>query len=388
MNYKHLYSKSLDAMGAKLHFASHSHHLWPDCVMAAQNQYILDAFTWADEKWSKAVAPLESKLQTQLADLLSIDSPNQICFAPNVHTLFFRLVSCFDLTAPLRILTTDSEFYSFSRQAQRLGEYEHIDITEIPTLSFASFKERILAAIQNRQYNMIYISQVFFNSGLAVLFLGEIIEACPEETMIVVDGYHGFGAIPTDLSLYQDRIFYLAGGYKYLQSGEGVCFMTVPRSANQYRPLYTGWFAEFDSLDQHERSVNYAPDARRFLGATTDPSGLYRMHSVLNLWQEHQLSVSQIHAYVQQLQEHFLSKVTQQGLFGLSTDALIHVQEKSASYGHFLTFRTPDALSIQNKLRQLDIITDSREDRLRFGFGLYQETSDIDQLFQRIADQD
>jgi hypothetical protein len=34
-----------------------------------------------------------------------------------------------------------------------------------------------------------------------------------EEALVVIDGYHGFLALPTDLSKIEDRVFYLAGGY-------------------------------------------------------------------------------------------------------------------------------------------------------------------------------
>ena len=47
-------------------------------------------------------------------------------------------------------------------------------------------------------------------------------------TFVVIDGYHGFMAMPTMLESIQDRAFYVAGGYKYAMSGEGVCFLHSP----------------------------------------------------------------------------------------------------------------------------------------------------------------
>ncbi|PIB33935.1 hypothetical protein BFP72_00050 [Reichenbachiella sp. 5M10] len=384
MDFKPLYRQSLTALGSKLHFAAHSHHLWPDCVAQAQNQYVQDAFTYADEKWGAAIAPLEQSVKQYIATHLQLNDPNQICFGPNIHTLFFRLVSCFDLRAPLKILSTDSEFYSFSRQAQRLSEYDNIHVTKINVLPMVDFKNRLLEEVQTGSYQMIYLSQVFFNSGLAVDFLDELANITSAETMIVIDGYHAFGAIPTNLTRIQDRVFYLAGGYKYLQSGEGICFMTVPRSANTYRPLYTGWFAEFDSLDDHQSTVSYAPNASRFLGATTDPSGLYRMHAVWTSWNQQGIHIPNIHQHVMELQKHFLMLLSQKKLHGLSIDDLLHVQQNWEFYGHFLTFQTSKAKQIQALLREKDIITDCREDRLRFGFGMYHSIADISSLFERL----
>ena len=44
----------------------------------------------------------------------------------------------------------------------------------------------------------------------------------------MIDGYHGFMALPTDFAAIAGRAFYLAGGYKYAMAGEGVCFMHCP----------------------------------------------------------------------------------------------------------------------------------------------------------------
>ena len=46
------------------------------------------------------------------------------------------------------------------------------------------------------------------------------------------------------------------------------------------RPPVTGWFAEFEDLTLPPGSVGYAKDARRFMGATFDPSALYRFNAV------------------------------------------------------------------------------------------------------------
>lgn len=371
-------------MGDKLHFAAHSHHLWPDCLESAHNQYLQDSYRLADEKWGKAVSQIESDCKEKLARLLDLSDPNQICFAPNVHSLLFRLISCFDLRKPLRILSTDSEFYSFSRQALRLEEYDNISVNRVPVLPFSDFEEHFMEEAKSGKYQMIYISQVFFNSGLAIDFIDRLAHIAPAQTMVVIDGYHGCGAIPTSIKKTENRIFYLAGGYKYLQSGEGVCFMTVPASASQYRPLYTGWFAEFDSLDAHEEAVNYAPDARRFLGATTDPSGIYRMNAVLSNWEKEGITVSKIHQHIQSLQSYFIERLKTQDIFGLTKSDLIHKQEGTASIGHFLTFRTEKALEIHQKLRVQNILTDCREDRLRFGFGVYHDMEAINNLFEKL----
>ena len=48
--------------------------------------------------------------------------------------------------------------------------------------------------------------------------------------------------------------------------------------------------------------------------------------------------------------------------------------------GHFLTFRTAAAGAIYHQLLELNVITDHRGDRLRFGFGLYHDEEDVERL--------
>ncbi|MDQ1504084.1 MAG: hypothetical protein QOD57_1811, partial [Actinomycetota bacterium] len=52
--------------------------------------------------------------------------------------------------------------------------------------------------------------------------------------------------------------------------------------------------------------------------------------------------------------------------------------------GHFLTFRMPDAAAVHAALHARGVITDSRHDRLRIGFGLYHDEADVDELVRRL----
>ena len=53
-------------------------------------------------------------------------------------------------------------------------------------------------------------------------------------------------------------------------------------------------------------------------------------------------------------------------------------------HGHFLTFHHQKAGEISKMLMENQIVTDSRGECLRFGFGIYQSKADIDQLFERL----
>lgn len=377
--YQHLYSHFLQQNSGKQHFACHSHHYWPDITRAAHLQYWDDSARLVDDKWDYLFTQVQPQTQRLIADILNTGMPEQLVFAPNTHELVFRILSCLPLDKPLKILTTDSEFHSFTRQINRLAENPQIQIIRIPTAPIDSFEQRFKAAMQ-ADLDLVFVSQVFFNSGCAVKDLNGLVQAVPNpQTLVVVDGYHGFMALPTDLGAVAERIFYLAGSYKYAQGGEGACFAHVPKGC-QLRPLYTGWFAEFGELDQAKSGqINYTTNGMRFAGSTMDFSAVYRLRAVLELFTEQGINVAQTHAYVQQCQQVFLTLL----------DALKHPQLHRTNllagdlthHGHFLTFKLASEQQVKalaSQLRQGGIYTDSRGDRLRFGFAIYHNPSDYD----------
>ena len=379
--YQQFYQRFLQANAGKQHFACHSHHYWPDVTRDAMLEYWDDTARLVDDKWQYIFAEKVPQTQQLIADILQLPQPEQIVFAPNTHELVMRLLSCFDLRQPLHILTTDSEFYSFSRQVKRLAEYDNITIEAIPTEPYATFEQRFIAAAEARSPHFIFCSQVFFNSGIALTDLTGFVQklAACTDAMIAIDGYHAFMALPTDLSSIAERIFYLAGSYKYAQGGEGCCFMAVPLSSTD-RPLYTGWFAEFGTLAaEKSATVLYSEDGYRFAGATMDFSALYRLNAVLRLFKQQGISVGRIHQYVQQLQRVFLAKLTEAQHGKLHTSSLL--TNNLDYHGHFLTFRCGNPAEVAElaaMLKRNGIETDYRGDRLRFGFALYHNSEQYD----------
>lgn len=379
--YQQFFQHFLLANQDKQHFACHSHHYWPDVTREAAIAYWDDSARLVDEKWQHIFGIKVPHTQQLIADILNLPVPEQIVFAPNTHEFVMRLLSCFDWRKPVKVLTTDSEFYSFQRQIKRLTEFDTIQVDVISTEPFATFEQRFIQAAASEQYDMLFCSQVFFNSGYAIADLTDFVQqlAHVSEAMIAIDGYHGFMALPTDLSLISERIFYLAGSYKYAQGGEGCCFMIVPTGC-ELRPWYTGWFAEFGTLAAEKSAlVLYSEDGYRFAGATMDFTALYRLEAALLLYKQQGITVGRMHRYVQQLQQRFLSLLeAQQHPMLNRSNLLLH---NASQHGHFYTFRLESSARVAElaaSLKQHGILTDYRGDRLRFGFAIYQNADAFD----------
>ncbi|MGH3920345.1 MAG: aminotransferase class V-fold PLP-dependent enzyme [Pseudonocardiaceae bacterium] len=383
MSYRRYFTRFLTQDPERLHVAAHSHHPWPDVTFEAQQRAWLDAATLHDGKWDLLMGEVMPEASRHVAHQLGLPGIGTVAFAPNTHELVLRLLSC--LPVPARILTTDSEFHSFARQVRRLEEAGLAVVERVAAEPFATFAQRLLNAVARGGHDLVFFSQVHFDSGFVVTDLEAVVAAVPtDETFVVIDGYHGFMALPTDLAPIADRAFYLAGGYKYAMSGEGVCFLHCPPGYGE-RPVNTGWFAGFGELAEPPRpgQVRYPRDAARFLGATFDATGLYRFNAVQRLLGELGLPVAAIHTHVRRLQAYFLDRLDALDLPGLSSAALVPPHD-IPERGHFLAFRVPDAAAVSGRLRARNVITDFRDDRLRFGFGIYHDERDIDSLCQRL----
>lgn len=388
-NPKQFYSRFLKGHEGKLHFAAHSHHFWPDVSREAQLAYWDDCAGLSDEKWGKIFSETIPKTQSHIARILNLKKPEQIVLAPNTHELSTRLLSLFVGRKSLSILTTTNEFHSWRRQFLRLMELPEVSINQVDSNDFPHQRDTFLNNMKAelaKKPDVVFLSQVFFDSGSALT--GEeilnLVNASSQETLFVVDGYHGFAAIPTDLSKLEGRIFYLGGGYKYAQGGEGVAFMVIP--TGEWRPAYTGWFAEHAHLSKTPGAkVGYAPDAMAFMGATQDPSGFYRFNAVWDMFQAQGIDVHEIHQYVLSLQQSFLNGLPQSFLKAWDLRPLY--SSPMAWHGHFITYEAPSietAEKCQESLKKASVIIDRRGTRLRFGFGLYQDLNDVKELLERL----
>ena len=379
MSFKPLFSKSLAAAPDRLHFAAHSHHLWPDASFEGQAQCWEDAARLADAKWDRVMGDVWPKAQAHVAAELGSGDPSAIVFASNTHDFLLRLAASCPRRSdgPLRVLMSDGEFHSARRQMARWVESGDIELTKVVAEPFDDFSDRFLDSARDGAFDLIFVSQILFNSGRRFDRVAELAElADPAGPWVVIDSYHAFMAIETPIDrAIAARAFVLGGGYKYAMAGEGMAFMHCPPLFGP-RPPLTGWFAEFDDLTLPPGMVGYSTDAMRFMGATFDPSALYRFNSIQRMLKENGSSTARISAKVAALQSRLLDAV---GASALSEAELLNPLD-GQPHARFLAFRSPNAQRWSAELMATGCVTDVRSDVLRIGFGLYHDEEDVDAL--------
>lgn len=351
----------------RLLLTGHSHQAWPDVAARGQLEAFEDAAAAVDGKWELAFARADA-LRDGVRRWLG-DPAGEVALGASTHELMVRLLSALDLRARPRLVSTDGEFHTLRRQLGRLAE-EGVEVVRLPAAPAGTLAERLAAAVDGRTAAVL-VSAVLFETSLIVPGLGTLAEACATHgAELVVDAYHALGVLPMPVhTMGLGSAWVTGGGYKYLQLGEGNCFLRLPAHAARLRPVVTGWFAEFDDLGApvpaEADRTGYGAGASRWAGATYDPTSHYRASHVLGFFAGHGLEPE----FLRAVSQHQLGLLCE-AFDALDADPAVADRDRClplTAVGGFLALRTPHAAALSAALAERGVHTDSRGHHLRLG---------------------
>lgn len=349
----------------RLLLSGHSHQAWPDVAEDGQLEAFADAAEAVDAKWDKAFVKAD-RVRDGFRALLD-DASGDYALDTNTHALVIRFLSALDLRGKPRLVTTDSEFHTLRRQLGRLAE-EGVEVVRVAAAPVDTLAARLAAAIDART-SAVLVSSVLFDSSRIVPDVSVLAQACESGGVeLLIDAYHALGVVPMSVpAMGLSSAWITGGGYKYLQLGEGNCFLRLPAHAATLRPVITGWFAEFDALadEANPSLVAYSPGGARFAGSTYDPTSHYRAARVFDFREDHGLTPDFLREVSLHQTELLASTFDNLG----APDNLI-TRDRSAprsAFGGFLALQSPHASELQRALADHGVLTDSRGTVLRFG---------------------
>ncbi len=360
----------------RLLLTGHSHQAWPDVAREAQLEAYDHAAELVDGKWDRAFERADA-VRGGFRRLLC-DPGGDIALGASTHDVVVRFLSALALDRRRRLVTSTGEFHTLRRQLARLAE-AGIEVEWVAAEPVATLAERLTAAVDDRTAAVL-VSAVLFETAHIVPHLDAVADACRHRgAELLVDAYHALGVVPLPIhALGLGDAWVVGGGYKYLQLGEGNCFLRLPGHADRLRPVVTGWYADFDTLPDQSRPdpVAYGPGPQRFAGATYDPTSHYRAARVFRFFDEQGLTPELLHAsYRHQLE--FLAR--EFDALGLPDDLITRDRATPRSgLGGFLALDTPDASGLQAALRERGVSADSRGRFLRLGPAPYLSDSQLE----------
>jgi kynureninase len=350
-------------------------------AFAAQQQAWLDAAEWVDDKWSRAEVQA-ARVRAGFARLLGTGA-DEIALGQNTHELVTRWLSAQPLDRRPRLITTDGEFHSLRRQMDRLAETV-LDVERIPARPVEELAARVAAAVDDRTAAVL-VSSVLFETAEIVPHLEVIAAACARHgAELLVDAYHHLNVIPFDLRTSGlEGAFVTGGGYKYCQLGEGNCFLRVP-PGKQWRPILTGWFAEFPLRDRSaEDRVDYPPGAGAFGGATYDPTSHYRAAAVFDFHRAHGLEPARL----REISTHQVGLLIRRFETRDIDPVIARIDDMPADRrGGFLAIRSPHARELATRLRTAAVWCDARGDVLRLGPAPYLRDDQLEAAIERLGE--
>lgn len=347
----------------RLLLTGHSHQAWPDVAFEGVQEAFDDAALELGQKWERAFARAD-RVRAGFAVLIG-DPEAVIALGVNTHELLVRLLSALDLRARPRLVTTDGEFHSARRQLDRLAE-AGLDVVRVPSQPVTTLAERLAAEIDDRTAAAL-VSSVLFETAHVVPDLGAVATACARHgAELLIDAYHQLGVVPLTLDDELADAWVMGGGYKYLQLGEGNCFLRLPPHAQELRPVVTGWYAEPHDPDNPSRTaVAYPLGPERFAGATYDPTSHYRAARVFDFFDDQGLSPDRLRTISLQQREVLVAEFD---ALDLPEETISRDRTTSPEgFGGFLALTTPHAARLQAGLAERGVHTDARGEHLRLG---------------------
>jgi kynureninase len=361
-------------VATRLLLTGHSHQAWPDVALAGQIEAFEDAALGVDEKWGRAFEKAE-RVRAGFRSFLQ-EPAAEIALGQNTHELVLRFLSSVDLRGRPRLVSTDGEFHTIRRQLARLGE-AGVEVVLVPSSPADTLVERLADAMDDRT-SAVLVSAVLFETSRIVPGLGFLALACARQGVeLLVDAYHAVGAVPFPTVDIPDA-WVVGGGYKYLQLGEGNCFLRLPAHANTLRPVITGWFAEFAELaaDHQTGQVGYPLGAARFAGSTYDPTSNYRAARVFDFFTEQGLTAD----VLREISLHQTTLLADRfDEIGAPDNVITRDRAPRSEFGGFLALRSPDAQRLQAELAAHGVRTDSRGEYLRLGPAPYLSDDQLEE---------
>ena len=361
-----LFSRAL-APGRPIYLANHSLGRPPDRVVE-DVQRTLDAwYRDMGEAWDEWLAARD-RFRALTAQLVGAPSGDSVIPKTSAGQGLRAVLNLFD--APIRVLSTDSEFDSIDFILRVYRDKGRIELTTVPARA-----EALIDAMHAGPPQLVVVSTVLFRSGEIVAGIEDVVRSARAAgASVLLDVYHHAGVLPLDLAAL-DADFAVGGSYKYTRGGPGACWLYVHPRNHSRRTLDTGWFAKDDPFG-YERPdpPRFAPGGDAWMEST--PPVLAPVQALAGLEFTNAIGAVRLREYHLAQKERFAAQLAQRGL---------RVEGAGPQFGAFLSLAHPEATRLSAELMRRGVKTDARGDRLRLCADLLNTDDELAATSQAVA---
>ena len=303
--------------------------------------------------------------------------PEQVAFVRNTSDAFSSVANGLNWKPGDNIVTFRREFPSNVYAWQRLREAFGVELRMCEERDGRVDLDELESLIDDHT-RLVTITHVQYASGFRADLerLGRA--ARRHDALLVVDVVQSLGVLPIDV---EAELVDVAAGvsHKWLLSPEGVGYLYLSdRARERIQPTLVGWISVPNPEDYQNFEQDWNPGTLAWESGTGPAALIYGLKASLDLL--HRYGPAHIANYLEELTDHLCERLQTKpyDVVGPRTPG-----EKS----QIVCIRPRDGLSamaLYAHLKQRNIITAPRGDRLRIAPHLYNTRAEIDQLIEAL----
>lgn len=304
-------------------------------------------------------------------------APGEVMLAQNVSICESILISCLDFSSGRdKVVYSELEFptvhYVWQAQARRGARIEVVKSADGIAVDAAALCD----AIDERTI-AVPISHVLFRSS-AICDVAAVVEKAHRVgALVFLDVFQSVGTLPIDArALGVDAV--VGGCLKWLCGGPGAAFLWVhPELYERLEPSMLGWFGHRRPFDFDMGRFEFADDAWRYAGGTTNVPALYAAVSGLEIINE--VGVANIRRRSVELTSYAVERALEEGFTVRSP------RDANARGGH-VTVDLPEARRACDELIRRGYIVDFRPNAgIRIAPHFYNSRDEVGAVFNELA---
>jgi selenocysteine lyase/cysteine desulfurase len=343
------------------------------CSQGALSDSVRSAYLSYLGDWDRRGAPWEywvelmEAARSEFAGLVGADA-DEVAVTTSVSAGVSALASAFRFDEGRdTVVVSDFEFPTIGQiwhaQEARGARVVHVPAAPDGTIPIERF-ERVI----DGSTALVAVTSVCFRNGSRLDVEAVTRLAHQRGARVLVDAYQAVGAIPVDVQA-MDADFLAAGVLKYLLGSAGLAFLYCKgEHVEKLVPTATGWFADADIFQMDIHDYSPSPTARRFEAGTPPVPSIYAGIAGIRLMRE--IGVAETAEHVRGLNDLLLDGLDDLG-------AVVATPRDPVLRGPLVTVASTDANALVEALAADDVVTSSRDDKLRISPHCYNSADDV-----------
>jgi selenocysteine lyase/cysteine desulfurase len=348
-----------------IHLANCSHSPQSRRVRGALDAY-LESWLEAGMDWDGWMEEV-SRAREAFARLIGA-GPGEVAVSTSASAAVASIAGALDVAGRRRrVLATEAEFptvgHVWLAHAKYGLEVEFVPVRE-GAVELKDYEERI-----DERTFLTSATHVYYRNGFKqdVARIAQIAHAAG--SLLLVDAYQSLGTCPVDVRELDIDIL-VGGALKYLLGLPGIAFLYVKEElVERFEPALTGWFGRVDPFAFDVRSLDYAPDARRFETGTPPIFAAVAARAGIEIIEE--ADPRRIERRIEELSARAIEAAAR---YRLEYVGPTDMRRKGAT----TALRVPDPHNMEERLKARGVVASARGDVIRIAPHLFTTSDDID----------